>query len=242
MTPRVAEHSEDLGAAESAESAGLIGIGGGIVGDVELGCTDITVSPLYVPCPQGTGTEGQRTIRTDRTCGSWKAGKCREHGGNPEGEDRRDRRTTNEEGEDVERGRMMTEATGGGRSIGSGETRKVNRDNRKRRKSRRRSKVDTEAYGGAKGRNVPERPKSRSSREGWRRECAWPHGRKLAEKSFGDEMKVRAGAWTGTKSRKQMRCWIGYREGVQEAEGEPELPKWKTEDGKAGVSAEKDKD
>ncbi|KAJ7604883.1 hypothetical protein DFH06DRAFT_1150830 [Mycena polygramma] len=33
MTPRVAEHSEDLGAAESAESAGLIGIGGGIVGD-----------------------------------------------------------------------------------------------------------------------------------------------------------------------------------------------------------------
>ncbi|KAJ7646391.1 hypothetical protein DFH06DRAFT_1135983 [Mycena polygramma] len=33
MTPRVAERSEDLGAAESAESAGLIGIGGGIVGD-----------------------------------------------------------------------------------------------------------------------------------------------------------------------------------------------------------------
>ncbi|KAJ7607439.1 hypothetical protein DFH06DRAFT_1149436 [Mycena polygramma] len=34
MTPRVAEHSEDLGAAESADSAGMIGIGGGIVGDV----------------------------------------------------------------------------------------------------------------------------------------------------------------------------------------------------------------
>ncbi|KAJ7606487.1 chitin synthase-domain-containing protein [Mycena polygramma] len=33
MTPRVAEHSEDLGAAESADSAGLIGIGGGIVGN-----------------------------------------------------------------------------------------------------------------------------------------------------------------------------------------------------------------
>ncbi|KAJ7601818.1 hypothetical protein DFH06DRAFT_1400819 [Mycena polygramma] len=42
MTPRVAEHSEDLGAAESADSAGLIGIGGGIVGDGESGCTDIT--------------------------------------------------------------------------------------------------------------------------------------------------------------------------------------------------------
>ncbi|KAJ7604885.1 hypothetical protein DFH06DRAFT_1150832 [Mycena polygramma] len=152
MTPRVAEHSEDLGAAESAESAGLIGIGGGIVGD-------------------GTGTEGQGTIRTDRTCGSWKAGKCQEPGGNPEGKvkpekDRRDRRTTIEEEEDVEKRRMMTEAAGGGRSIGSGETRKVNRDNRKRRKSRRRSKVDTEAHGGARGRNVPERPKSRSSREG----------------------------------------------------------------------------
>ncbi|KAJ7603156.1 hypothetical protein DFH06DRAFT_1152133 [Mycena polygramma] len=33
MTPRVAERSKDLGAAESADSAGLIGIGGGIVGD-----------------------------------------------------------------------------------------------------------------------------------------------------------------------------------------------------------------
>ncbi|KAJ7616289.1 hypothetical protein DFH06DRAFT_1145560 [Mycena polygramma] len=33
MTPRVAEHSEDLGAAESADSAGLIGIGGGNAGD-----------------------------------------------------------------------------------------------------------------------------------------------------------------------------------------------------------------
>ncbi|KAJ7675666.1 hypothetical protein DFH06DRAFT_1122492 [Mycena polygramma] len=169
------EHSEDLGAAESADSAGLIGIGGGIVGD-------------------GTGTEGQRTIRTDRTCGSWKAGKCREHGRNPEGEDRRDRRSTIEEEEDVERGRMMKEATGGGRSIGSGETRKVNRDNRKRRKSRRRSKVDTEAYGGARGRSVLERPKSRKSREGRRRECAWPHGRKLAEKSFvRAPKKVRSG-------------------------------------------------
>ncbi|KAJ7661875.1 hypothetical protein DFH06DRAFT_1129059, partial [Mycena polygramma] len=124
MTPRVAENSEGLGAAESAESAGLIGIGGGIVGDGESGCTDITVSPLYVPCPQGTGIEGQRTIRTDRACRSWKAGKCREPGGNLEGEDQRDRRSTIEEEEDVEKRRMMTEATGGGRSIGSGDTRK----------------------------------------------------------------------------------------------------------------------
>ncbi|KAJ7631996.1 hypothetical protein DFH06DRAFT_1140340 [Mycena polygramma] len=260
LTPRVAERSEDLGAAESAESARLIGIGGGIIGDGESGCTDITVSPLYVPCPQGT--EGQRTIRTDRTCGSWKAGKCREHGGNPEGEgvsederdtevkpeeDRRDRRMTNEEGEDVERGRMMMEATGGGRSIGSAETRKVNQDNRKRRKPRRRSKVDTEAHGGARGQSIPERPKSRSFREGQKRESAWPHGRKLAEKSFygvakGNKMKVRARARTATKSRKQEQCRMGYREGVRKAEGKPEAPKWKTEDGKAGVSAELDGD
>ncbi|KAJ7605740.1 hypothetical protein DFH06DRAFT_1150353 [Mycena polygramma] len=139
MTPRVAEHSEDLGAAESAESAGLIGIGGGIVGN-------------------GTGTEGQRTIRTDRTCGSWKAGKCREPGGNPEGEGRgRCRERENDDG--------------GNRSIGSGETRKVNRDDRKRRKTEGRSKVDTEAHGSARGRSVPERPKSQKSREGRKREC-----------------------------------------------------------------------
>ncbi|KAJ7603149.1 hypothetical protein DFH06DRAFT_1152126 [Mycena polygramma] len=98
MTTRVAEHSKDLGAAESADSAGLIGIDGGIVGD----------------------------------------GKCREHGGNPESKvcrkmnrtrkwnrkkDRMDRGTTIEEGENVEKREVMTEATGGGRSIGSGETR-----------------------------------------------------------------------------------------------------------------------
>ncbi|KAJ7606452.1 hypothetical protein DFH06DRAFT_1149919 [Mycena polygramma] len=229
MTPRVAEHSEDLGAAESAGSAGLIGIGGGIVGDGESGCTDITVSPLYVPCPQGTGTEGQRTIRTDRTCGSWKAGKCREPGGNPEGEgvsederdtevkpekDRRDRRMTMEEEEDVEKRRMMTEATGGGRSIGSGETRKVNRDNRKRRKSRGRSKIDTEAHGGARGRNVPERPKSRSSREGRKRQSAWPCGRKLAEKSFfGPEL----GPEPKTGSRSNVGWGIGKESGKQKA-------------------------
>ncbi|KAJ7616288.1 hypothetical protein DFH06DRAFT_1145559 [Mycena polygramma] len=223
MTPRVAEHSEDLGAAESADSAGLIGIGGGNAGD-------------------GTGTEGQRTIRTDRTCESWKAGKCREPGGNPEGEgvsederdtevksekDRRDRRSTIEEEEDVEKRRMMTEATGGGRSIGSGETRKVNRDNWKRRKSRRRSKVDAEAHGGAKGRNVPERPKGRSSREGRKWE-------KMYGVVKGDEMKIRARAETGTKSRKQERCRMGYREGIRGAEGEPGVPKRKTEDREAG--------
>ncbi|KAJ7602578.1 hypothetical protein DFH06DRAFT_1152758 [Mycena polygramma] len=124
--------------------------------------------------------------------------------------DRRDRRSTIEEEEDVEKVRMMTEATGGGWSIGSGETRKVNRDNRKRRKSRRRSKVDTEAHGGARGRSVPERPKSRSSREGRKRESAWPHGRKLAEKSFlGPELGPEP------KSRKQERCRIGYREGIR---------------------------
>ncbi|KAJ6493935.1 hypothetical protein C8R47DRAFT_1069894 [Mycena vitilis] len=38
MTPRVAEHSEVSGAADSAES---IGIGGGNIGDSESGCTDI---------------------------------------------------------------------------------------------------------------------------------------------------------------------------------------------------------
>ncbi|KAJ7664623.1 hypothetical protein DFH06DRAFT_1128027 [Mycena polygramma] len=218
MAPRVAEHSEDLGGAESADSAGLIGIGGGIVGD-------------------GTGTEGQRTIRTDRTCGSWKAGKCREPGGNPEGEDRRDRRTTNEEGEDVERGRMMTEATRDGRSIGSGETRKVNRDNRKRRKSRRRSKVDTEAYGGARGRSVPERPKSRKSREGRRRECAWPHGRKLAEKSFvRAPKKVRSGE--GRRNESSGLSWDRNQEpeagamsdGMSESSAEAETPR--SEEGK----------
>ncbi|KAJ7622802.1 hypothetical protein DFH06DRAFT_1143134 [Mycena polygramma] len=210
MTPRVAEHSKDLGAAESADSAGFIRISGGNIGD-------------------GTGTEGQRTIRTDRTCGSWKAGKCWEPGGNPEGEgvsederdtevkpekDRRDRRTTIEEEEDVEKRRMMTEATGGGRSIGPGENRKVNRDNRKRRKPRRRSKVDTEAHGSARGRNVPERPKSRSSREGRKRESAWPHGRKLAQKSFfGPELgpEPRAG------SRSDVGWGIGKESGKRNA-------------------------
>ncbi|KAJ7602577.1 hypothetical protein DFH06DRAFT_1152757 [Mycena polygramma] len=43
----------------------------------------------------------------------------------------------------------------------------------------------------------------------------------------GDEMKVRAGARTGTKSRKQERCRMGNREGIREAEGEPDVPKRK---------------
>ncbi|KAJ7602212.1 hypothetical protein DFH06DRAFT_1153022 [Mycena polygramma] len=160
--------SEDLGAAESADSAGLIGIGGGIVGD----------EPAEVGRQGSVGSlEG---IRKAKVCRKMK----RDTEVKPE-KDRRDRRSTIEEEEDVEKVRMMTEATGGGWSIGSGETRKVNRDNRKRRKSRRRSKVDTEAHGGARGRSVLERPKSRSSREGRKRESAWPHGRKLAEKSFG---------------------------------------------------------
>ncbi|KAJ7676092.1 hypothetical protein DFH06DRAFT_1122842 [Mycena polygramma] len=238
MTPRVAEHSEDLGAAESADSAGWIGIGGGIVGDGQSGCTDITVSPLYVPCPQGTGTEGQRTIRTDRTCGSWKAGKCREPGGNPEGE--AGKKTGGiggrqiEEEECVEKRRMMAEVTGGGRSIGSGETLKVNRDNRKRRKSRRRSKVDTEAHGGARGRSVPERPKSRSSREGRKRESAWPHGRKLAEKSFlGPE--PRAGSrsdvgWGIEKESGKRKASRKFRSGKRRI-GRPEYrPSWMEND------------
>ncbi|KAJ7648801.1 hypothetical protein DFH06DRAFT_1135603 [Mycena polygramma] len=99
--------------------------------------------------------------------------------------DRRDRRSTIEEEEDVEKGRMMTEATGGGRSIGSGETRKVNRDDRKRRKTEGRSKVDTEAHGGAKGRSVPERLKSRSSREGRKQEERGEEG-KSASSSGSD--------------------------------------------------------
>ncbi|KAJ7603368.1 hypothetical protein DFH06DRAFT_1151901 [Mycena polygramma] len=53
MTLRVTEHSEDLGAVGSADSAGLIGIGGGIVGDGELGCTDITLL-WNVPFYSGT--------------------------------------------------------------------------------------------------------------------------------------------------------------------------------------------
>ncbi|KAJ7637926.1 hypothetical protein DFH06DRAFT_1138575 [Mycena polygramma] len=218
MTPRVAEHSEDLGAAESAESAGLIGIGGGIVGD-------------------GTGTEGQRTIRTDRTCGSWKAGKCREPGGNPEDKDRRDRRTTIEEEEDVERGRMWTEATGGGRSIGSGETRKVNRDNRKRRKSRRRSKVDTEAHGGARGRSVPERPKSRKSREGRRWEC---RPRKMSEPSAEAEApRSERGRPKGMKIDLNKWC-RNRRPRLKDPEGGKGSGKETGEDGKTPTSSGSD--
>ncbi|KAJ7662247.1 hypothetical protein DFH06DRAFT_1129368 [Mycena polygramma] len=172
MTPRVAEHSEDLGAAESAESAGLIGIGGGIVGN-------------------GTGTEGQRTIRTDRTCGSWKAGKCREPGGNPEAKDRRDRRTTNEEGEDVERGRMMTEATGGQRLT-------------------LRHMVMREAEAFQSGRRAGNLGKVGDGEV---------HGHM-------EENSLRRVFRTGTKSRKQERCRMGYREGIREAEGEPDVPKW----------------
>ncbi|KAJ7666800.1 hypothetical protein DFH06DRAFT_1384222 [Mycena polygramma] len=248
MTPRVAEHSEGLGAAESADSAGMIGIGGGNAGDGESGCTDITVSPLYVPCPQGTGTEGQRTIRTDRTCGSWKAGKCREPGGNLEGEgvsederdtevkpekDRRDRRMTMEEEEDVERGRMMTEATGGGRSIGSGETCKVNRDNRKRRKSRRRCAGQKLTL-----RHMAVR-EAEAFRSGRKAGVLGKVGNRRSSKEKygvvkGDEMKVRVRAGTGTKSRKQERCRMGYREGVRKAEGEPEVPRRKRKIGRPG--------
>ncbi|KAJ7604788.1 hypothetical protein DFH06DRAFT_1150847 [Mycena polygramma] len=88
-----------------------------------------------------------------------------------------------------------------------------------------RSKVDTEAHGGVRGRSVLERPKNRKSREGRKQELV-----------KGDEMKVRARTGTGTKGRKQERCRIGYREGIREAEGEPEVPKRKTEDRKAGMS------
>ncbi|KAJ7611456.1 hypothetical protein DFH06DRAFT_1147582 [Mycena polygramma] len=226
MTPRVAEHSEDLGAAESADSAGLIGIGGGNAGD-------------------GTGTEGQRTIRTDRTCGSWKAGKCREPGGNPEGEgvsederdtevkpekNRRDRRTTIEEGEDIQRGRMRMEVAGA-----SARARPV------------RSTGITGSVGIQRGgqrltlRHMAVR-EAEVFRSGRKAAVLGKVGNGKLQRKYGvakgDKMKVRAGAGTGTKSWKQERCWMGYREGIRKAEGKPEVLKRKTEDRKAGVSAE----
>ncbi|KAJ7664617.1 hypothetical protein DFH06DRAFT_1128019 [Mycena polygramma] len=248
MTPRVAEHSEDLGTAESADSTGLIGIGRGIVGD---------------------GTEGQRTIRTNRTCGSWKAGKCREHGGNLEGEgvsederdtevkpeeDRRDRRTTNEEGEDVERGRMRTEAAESGRNIGSGETRKVNRDNRKRRKPKRRcagqrltlrhmAVREAEAFrsgrrAGVLGKIGNGRVHGHMEENSLRRVLQGLSGEGRRNENSGP-------SWDQNQEPEQERCRMGYREGIREAEGEPDVPSGKQrmergEDGKPSTSSGSD--
>ncbi|KAJ7604182.1 hypothetical protein DFH06DRAFT_1151363 [Mycena polygramma] len=153
--------------------------------------------------------------------------------------DRRDRRTTIEEEEDVEKRKMMTEATGGGRSIGSGETRKVNRDNRKRRKPRRRCAGQRLTL---RHMAVREAEAFRSGRKAGVLGKVG-NGRSSKEKYGvvkGDKMKVWAGAGTGTKSRKQERCLMGYKEGIRKAEGEPEVPKRKAEDGEAGVSAERD--
>ncbi|KAJ6504260.1 hypothetical protein C8R47DRAFT_1067198 [Mycena vitilis] len=143
MTPRVAECSEDLGAADSADSAGLIGIGGGIGRDV----------------PAEIGRQG---------------------------------------------------------SVGSME-------------GNRKAKCES--------RSDPERPKSRRSREGWKRESALPHGRKLAEKSFvrapkestewRRATKRKFGPELGPELRAGNSNGMGYWDGVPGAEGEPEVPRRK---------------
>ncbi|KAJ7635952.1 hypothetical protein DFH06DRAFT_1139032 [Mycena polygramma] len=224
MTPRVAEHSEDLGAAESADSAGSIGIGGGNAGDGESGCTDITEQEQKAK--ERSGPIEPAEVRRQGGVGSLEGiRKAKDTEVKPE-KDRRDRRSTIEEEEDVEKRRMMTEATGGGRSIGSGETRKVNRDNRKRRKSRRRCAGQRLTL---RHMAVREAETFRSGRKAGVLGKVG-NGRSSKEKYGvvkGDEMKVRARAGTGTKNWKQERCRMGQGRPrkMSESSAEAETPR-----------------